>query len=256
MAGANSKNVQMEQPSQSKREHLRRLVTAKQQWSEPMSGQGKAEGFRGWHERGYLPHCDKPGLVQFVTFRLWDSLPLSRRGEWEHLLAVSLRSDAPRSGMRNGARSVASREQQRRIEAYVDRGLGECFLRNPRIATLMENAIRFHHRRKFDLLAWVVMPNHVHVLIKIDGTPLTQIVQNWKSVVAVAANALLGRTGRFWQPDYWDQFMRNREQRLKAVRYIENNPVKAGLCRVPEEWAFGSGRFRDPQTWELKLPPA
>ncbi|MGA2279854.1 MAG: transposase [Verrucomicrobiota bacterium] len=240
----------MNRPPQSKREHLRHLVTGKQQWNEPLAYDAKVKGFKGWHERGYLPHCDKPGLVQFVTFRLWDSMPVSRRGEWEHLLAVSTRSDAPRSG----ARSIASREQRIKLEKYLDRGLGGCFMRDPRIAALVEQAIRFHHHQRFELLAWVVMPNHVHSLIQVGQTPLTRIVQNWKSIAAVEANKLLGRTGRFWQPDYWDRHMRDAEQTSKAVRYIENNPVKAKLCHAPEDWPFSSARFRNPQTRELKLP--
>jgi putative transposase len=239
----------MERPAQSKREHLRRLVSAKREWSEPLSSEDKANGFRGWHERGYLPHCDKPGLVQFVTFRLANSLPVTRRGEWEHLLAIQKRSDAPRSG----ARSIASREQRTKLEDYLDRGHGECLLRDPQISTLMENTLRFHHGKRFELLAWIVMPNHVHVLIKTGRTPLSKIIQNWKSVAAIAANKLVERTGDFWQLDYWDTYMRDAEQTRKAVRYIENNPVKAKLCRTPEEWPFSSARFRDPQTRELKL---
>lgn len=255
----------METPPKSKREHLRRLVAGKQQWDEPLSAADKARGFRGWHERGYLPHCDKPGLVQFITFRLWDSMPASRRGEWEHLLAIAERSDAPRSSA--GARSIASqvpdqteahrlaaREQRIKLEDYLDRGLGECFLRDTRVATLMEEAMRFHHGSRFELLAWVVMPNHVHALIQVGDTPLSKIIQNWKSIAAVKANKPLGRTGEFWQEDYWDTFMRDADQMQKAIRYIENNPVKAKLCRAPEEWPFSSGRFRDPQTWKLKLP--
>jgi REP element-mobilizing transposase RayT len=186
-------------------------------------------------------------------------MPASRKGEWEHLLSINTRSDAPRSGAqgnvpRSGARSIAAREQRIRLEDYLDRGLGECFLRDPRIAALVEQAMRFHHGQRFDLMAWVVMPNHVHTLIQVGQTPLTRIVQNWKSIVAVEANKLLGRTGRFWQPDYWDHYMREAEQALKAVRYIENNPVKARLCRAPEDWSFGSARFRDPLTRELILP--
>jgi len=105
----------MKRPPQSKAEHLRRLVSGKNYWSEPLPEEAKAKGFKGWHERGYLPHCDKPGLIQFVTFRLWDSLPASRRGEWEHLLAITERSDAPRSGLSGdaplaGARSIAPHE--------------------------------------------------------------------------------------------------------------------------------------------------
>ena len=257
----------METPPKSKRAHLRQLVTGKNEWGEPLSPADQAKGFRGWHERGYLPHCDQPGLIQFITFRLWDSMPASRRSEWEHLLAIAARTNAPRSSA--GARSIASpdnearaeahqdaaREQRIKLENYLDCGLGECFLRDPRIAALMETALRFHHGARFDLLAWVVMPNHVHALIKVGDTPLSDIIQNWKSIVAVKANKLLGRTGDFWQLDYWDTFMRNEAQKLKAIRYIENNPVKAKLCRAPEAWPFSSARFRDPQTRELKLPP-
>ena len=240
----------MEKPPKSKREHLRRLVAGKNEWDVPLPAEAKAKGFHGWHERGYLPHCDKPGLIQFVTFRLWDSLPVSRRSEWEHLLTTAERSDAPRSG----ARSIASREQQLKLEDYIDRGLGECFLRDPRVATLMETALRFHQGSRFELLAWVVMPNHVHVLLKVGDAPLSKIIQNWKSIVAVKANKLLGRTGDFWQADYWDTYMRDEAQKIRAIHYIENNPVKAKLCRAPEEWPFSSARFRDPQTRELKLP--
>src|SRR5262245_29680750 len=121
----------MERPPQSKREHLRRLVADKNDWSEPLSEEAKSSSLKGWHERGYLPHCDKPGLTQFVTFRLLDSLPASRRGEWEHLLTIAKRSDAPHSDQPGnvpsaGARSIASREseareQRKKLEEYLDR---------------------------------------------------------------------------------------------------------------------------------------
>jgi REP element-mobilizing transposase RayT len=249
----------MEHLPNSKREYLRRLIAGKQEWSDPLSETARTKGFKGWHERGYLPHCDKPGLVQFVTFRLWDSMPASRRGEWEHLLTINSRSNAPRSGAsgdasRTGAQSIALREQRIKLEEYLDRGLGQCFLRDTRIATLTETAMLHHHGQRFQLLAWVVMPNHVHALIEVWQTPLSRIVQNWKSIVAVEGNKLLGRAGRFWQPEYWDRFMRDAEQKLKATRYIENNPVKAKLCRVPDEWPLSSARLRDPATRELKLP--
>lgn len=193
-------------------------------------------------------------------------MPASRRGEWKHLVAINERSNAPRSGSadaaaRSGARSIASpeyqdaaREQRIELEEYLDRGFGKCFLRDPRIADFTETALRHHHGQRFQLLAWVIMPNHVHALMEIGHTPLSKIIQNWKSVIAVEANKLLDRSGRFWQPEYWDRFMRDEEQKRKAIRYIESNPVKAKLCRTPEEWPFGSARFRDPQTRELKLP--
>ena len=167
----------MEGPPKSKQEYLRQLVAGKQQWSEPLSEEDKARGFLGWHERGHLPHCDRPGLIQFVTFRLADSMPAERRGEWEHLLAIE-----------------DEREQRRKLEEYLDRGIGACRLRHERVAAFTEKALLFHHGKRFELLAWVVMPNHVHGLLRIGQVPLAKIVQNWKSIVAVEANRLLGRT--------------------------------------------------------------
>ena len=90
-----------------KREYLRELVADKNRWSDrKLTDEERALGFLGWHERGYLPHCDFPGLVQFVTFRLADSMPASRRGEWEHLLKIE-----------------EVRERRSKLEEYLDRRL-------------------------------------------------------------------------------------------------------------------------------------
>ena len=215
-------------PPLTKRQYLRELVYEKNKWDEPLSDADKANGFLGWHERGYLPHCDKAGLVQLVTLRLVDSLPASRRGEWEHLLKIE---DA--------------RERRTELESYLDRGVGECWLRDARVAVCVEEAMQFHHGERYELLAWCVMPNHVHVLVHVWDWPLAKMLQNWKSITAVKANRILGRSGSFWQREYWDTFMRDEKQERRAVRYIEANPVKAKLCPVAEDWKFSSARFRD-----------
>ncbi len=186
------------------------------------------KGFRGWHERGYLPHRDEPGLTQFVTFRLQDSFPESLRSEWEHLLRIE-----------------DDRERRTELEAYLDRGRGECQLRQPRIAQLVEDALRFYHGQRYELRAWVVMPNHVHALFKVGATPMSRVVEDWKKFTAKEANKVLGRRGTFWQADYWDTFMRNEEHEMKSRHYIENNPAKALLVRDPKDWPWSSARLRD-----------
>ncbi len=218
----------MSQPPLTKRQYLRELVYAKNQWDEPLSATDKSNGFLGWHQRGYLPHCDKPGFVQFVTLRLADSLPASRRSEWEHLVKIA-----------------DVRERRKGLESYLDRGRGECWLRDARIAAGVEAALRFHHGRRYELLAWGVMPNHVHILVHVWDWPLAKLLQNWKSIAAIHANRILGRSGAFWQREYWDTFMRDAEQEKKAIRYIESNPVKAKLCRAAADWPFSSARLRD-----------
>lgn len=233
MLGAPMKTIR---PRLTKRQYLRELVYQKNKWDEPLSDEDKANGFLGWHERGYLPHCDKPGLVQLVTLRLADSLPASRRGEWEHLLKIK-----------------EARERRTQLESYLDRGVGQCWLRTPRVAQCAQETMLFHHGTRYELLAWCVMPNHAHVLVHVWNWPLAKMLQNWKSTSAVAANKVLERNGSFWQREYWDTFMRDEEQERKAIRYIENNPVKAKLCRTAEEWPFSSARFRD-EYRQLNLP--
>ena len=236
---------------QTKREYLRDLVAEKNRWSRPLTAEEKALGFLGWHERGYLPHCDFPGLVQFVTFRLADSMPESRRGEWEHLLKIE-----------------DDREKRTKLEEYLDRGIGECHLRDPRIAKITENAMLHFHNERYELLAWCVMPNHVHVLVHVWQTPLWKMVQSWKRFAATETerrsqtrrvsttntNEPARRAALRWQREYWDTFMRNETQEKTAVRYIENNPVKAKLCGAKEQWPFSSARFRDEYT-RLVIPP-
>ncbi len=233
-----------------KREYLRELVANKNRWSRPLTDEERALGFLGWHERGYLPHCDFPGLVQFVTFRLADSMPASRRGEWEHLLAIE-----------------DLRERRTKLEEYLDRGVGECWLRDQRIAKLCEDALLFFHNERYELLAWCAMPNHFHVLVHVWQTPLGKLVQSWKRHIATQAEAYLAErrspTRRVsaedknapalraalqtlrWEREYWDTFMRDEQQEKTAIRYVESNPVKAKLCRTAEGWPSSSARFRD-----------
>ena len=192
-------------------------------------------GFRGWHEHGYLPHRDEPGLTQFVTFRLADSFPAALRSEWEALWKIE-----------------DVREQRKELEAYLDKGQGECHLRRPDLAKLAEDTLRFFHGQRYDLRAWVVMSNHVHVLLKVGTTPMSEIVGSWKKRIAREANKALGRRGEFWAEDYWDTYMRDEAHELKSRRYTENNPVKALLVRDPKEWPWSSARFRD-EYGELRL---
>src|ERR1035437_2674764 len=208
--------------------NIRRFIQDKRAWDEPLSADDEKLGVRGWYSRGYLPHFDAPGMRQMITYRLDDAMPANRRHEWEALLAIE-----------------DEREKRIKIESYPDAGHGECHLRRPEIAALVqENLLRFDGER-YRLLAWVVMPNHVHALIETLQTPLAEILHSWKSFTAKAANHLLEREGEFWQAEYFDRYIRDEDHFGKAARYIEKNPVKAGLAKSPEEWPFGSAHFRN-----------
>jgi hypothetical protein len=99
----------------------------------------------GWHSRGYLPHFDGGELAQFLTFRLHDALPGSVLLGWKE----ELKHEKP---------GEVEAIMRRRVEAYLDQGHGNCYLKDPSIATMVQNALLFHDRTKYRLAAWTVMP--------------------------------------------------------------------------------------------------
>jgi putative transposase len=215
---------------------VRELVQNKRRYSSPQTREDGQKGFRGWHERGYLPHYDKPNLTQFVTFRLADSFPTELRGEWEALLQIE-----------------DDRERRTQLESYLDKGRGRCDLKRADVAALVETALRYFHGQRYDLRAWVIMPNHVHVLFHVGQVPMSEILESWKSYTSKEANKLLGREGQFWAEDYWDTYMRDAEQERRTIRYTEANPAKAHLCPTAKDWPWTSARFRD-EFGRLMLP--
>jgi REP element-mobilizing transposase RayT len=187
----------------------------------------------GWRSRGYLPHFDGGDqLPQSITFRLVDSVPAKVIELWLAELQAK-----PATGR--------EMELRRRIEKYLDSGYGACHLRNARIGSLVEDALLFFDSERYRLHAWVVMPNHVHALFTpTNGWGLAEILRSWKSFTSKEANKLLGQTGHFWQPEYFDRFIRDAAHFDNVVGYIENHPVKAGLCGSPSDWRLGSARLK------------
>jgi type I restriction enzyme R subunit/putative DNA methylase len=207
----------------------------------------------GTHTRGYLPHVKREGARYFVTFRLVDSLPkvvlLKIQGERaEALRRLQAQQDVPAHlRMKSSPRFTLSleqieREYRRKVERYLDKGLGECWLRRPDIADLVAGALRFFEGQRYRLDAWVVMPNHVHVVFwPMPNCAVSSIVQSWKRQTAREANKILRRTGAaFWQPEPYDHWIRNDEEHARCCRYVMNNPATAGLCPRPEDWKWSS----------------
>ena len=188
----------------------------------------ECEPRKGWYSRGCLPHFDGGEVVQMITFRLAGSLPKERIEKWKAELARLPEGEA-------------AAEYYRRVEAYLDKGMGHRWLEDRRVAQVTQDALLHFDGERYRLYAWVVMPNHVHVMARpFLGRDLSGIVQSWKSFTAKRANKLLNRAGGFWQEEYFDRYIRN-ERHFRAARaYVERNPVKAGLCSRPEDWEFGS----------------
>jgi len=188
---------------------------------------------KGWHSRGYIPHFDEPNLIQAITFRLYDSLPEHVIAQWKEELGITTKTPID---------DKCKTMLQERISAYEDAGYGECYLQNRKIAKIVQDALLYFDGTRYKLLDWCIMPNHVHVLIATNSREsLSYIVHSWKSFTAKKANAVLGRTGSFWMPDYYDRFIRNEEHFAAVSAYIRENPVKCGLVKDVEEWEWSSG---------------
>ena len=181
--------------------------------------------------RRKLPHWH-PDISEatflFVTFRLAGSIPPTRR--------LESHTGSDRS---SGQNFLA-------LDRLADKGAcGPLWLRDLRVASVVANALLHGEtgRLFYQLRAWVVMPNYVHVLLR-PKTPLPVIMRWLKGSTARQANLILGRTGKaFWQDESFDHRVRDEVELERIARYVENNPVTAGLAANPAEWPWSSARL-------------
>jgi putative transposase len=177
--------------------------------------------------RRKLPHWQPQGKPIFLTWRLYGSLP--------HTKVRGPATDGQRFLLLDQQLDVATS--------------GPMFLKDPRVAAAVEETLFLAGEKweLFDLFAWVVMSNHMHVLLQ-PHKSLQEITRAVKNTSARDANAILGRTGHpFWQTESFDHWVRNGRQFDSIVRYIEENPVKAGLVERAEMWPWSSASRTGPR---------
>ena len=190
-----------------------------------------------WHSRGYLPHFDGQEVTQHVTFHLADSLAK----EALQRLEEEIRSLPPER---------QKVERRKRVDAWIDAGHGSCVLQEPAIAMMTQDAFLYFDGQRYRLFAWVVMPNHVHIVFQpMDAWTVAKIVASWKKYTAtqICAFRRSSASGEdvdslkpVWHREYWDRFIRDDLHYEQAVDYVHLNPVKAGLCARAEDWPWSS----------------
>jgi REP element-mobilizing transposase RayT len=201
----------------------------------------KQESFR----RRELPHWDIEGATYFVTCCLAGSLPALGRLPIteEKSMASAERSDA---GGQQPARSSVGFATRERL---LDTAVGVRWLEDRRLAAEVERSMLYFNGTRYMLLAYVVMPNHVHWVFRPLASWREQsgsraaretIMHSFSRHTALVCNRLLGRKGRFWQHESYDRVVRDMDELERVVTYIEYNPVKSGLCERPEQWEFSS----------------
>ena len=170
----------------------------------------------------HLPHWHPDSACFFVTWRLHESLP--REVLRQRLVA-------------GAGQAIAA------LDRYLDMATrGPLWLNDQRVARCVVQVLSAAAKEwgLCELLAWVVMPNHVHVLL-LPHQLLAQVMCTVKSASARQANRILGRTGQpFWQDESFDRWVRNAAERERVIRYIENNPARAGLVQSAEQWRWSS----------------
>ena len=184
--------------------------------------------------RKALPHWELEGGCYAVTFRLGDSLPkrvLESLIQEREALANALRMKGVLTAVEQQSLAHA---MKKKVESWLDAGRGACHLRRPEIAAVVAHALGAFHGERYRLVAWCVMPNHVHVVVQpFEGFTLEKVMHSWKSYTAHTCNKILGRAGAFWQRESYDHLLRNAQDLQHAVEYALTNPENAGLKAWP-----------------------
>jgi REP element-mobilizing transposase RayT len=137
---------------------------------------------------------------------------------------------------------------------------GPTWLKKKEIAEIVKDAIHFYDNKKYNLVCYTIMSNHVHQVFKplvgrisdstnlpseaeasrnrVSGYIVTKILQDLKRFTARECNKILNRTGTFWQHESYDHVVRDYDELQRIVKYVLNNPVKTGLCEKWEDWKW------------------
>lgn len=198
----------------------------------------------GFHSRGSLPHLKREGGTYFVTFRQAGTLPtdLVLRLKRERQ-AIIQQAEAAKRPLTWHEQEELFRWYSDPIDKHLDAGLGTCYWRDPELARLVAGAILHFSGQRYELNAWVVMPNHAHVVVQ-PRPPhtLSDILHSWKSFTAHEIRKRIPAMPiPFWQKESYDHLIRNADDLHRCCHYTLMNPVNARLCAQPENWRWSSG---------------
>lgn len=183
--------------------------------------------------RGDLPHLYKSGGTYFVTFRLRDAVLARPKTEaFSRYPTVN-----PTLGANPSPEEIAG-------ACDPPLTLGGCIPRKSHFAELVQNSLLYFDGKRYLLSAWCIMPNHVHAIFSpLSGHAPADILHSWKSFTSHEINRVQSTAGPVWERESFDHLVRSVESLERFVDYVEQNPVKAGLCARPEDWAFSSAAF-------------
>jgi len=206
------------------------------------------DDFDGAFYERHMPHY-QPAEAEFhVMFRLYGSLPIEAI---EQMRAERTKLEKEFIEAKRGGRKLDGRDSHAAYFAKFDKLLsgattGPTWLGVDKVAEIVREAIHFRDGKEYDLFAYTIMPNHVHMIMQLlggnetkkDPKPLFRILQSLKRNTALACNRALGRSGAFWQDESYDHVIVDGDELARTIWYILENPVKAGLVKDWKEWQW------------------
>ncbi len=206
--------------------------------------------------RRKLPHIQGIGETFFITFRLHNSIPKIKLTELRQNLEYSLAKceSIPDFKQRNIEKYKSRRKFFNDYDSLLDKiENGPTYLAHLEVAEMIKEELHRHDGKFYDLLAYTIMSNHVHILIdtaiqlpqyfeefhQLDKVvPLDRIMKRIKGPTAVRANRILGRNGQFWERESFDVYARDTKMFNNIVSYILNNPIKAGIVKKWQDYKW------------------
>jgi type I restriction enzyme R subunit len=205
--------------------------------------------------RRRLPHWDLPGAIYFVTACLHGSIPAAGLADIERFRADTAKRPCPAGETATEWNRLNWKRKFAHTDHWLDQQPAVRHLDDSRLAGLVVDAMWFFADKRYDLLAYAVMPSHFHWVfwprpdwVDKEGAeerpPRERIMHSLKLFTARGCNLLLGRKGAFWQDESYDHCVRELDELERVIFYVEQNPVRAGLAASPEDWPFSSAHPR------------
>jgi putative transposase len=175
-----------------------------------------------------LPHWQQDQAAYFLTFRLADSIPADLLRQWRQE-----RDDWTQKHPEPWTPETEAEYHKKfssRVDRYLDQGYGSCLLRDAENAAIVAAVFRHFDESRYHLHAWVIMPNHVHLLLSLgESESLASIVASWKRFSGLKIRQQMCSHGPLWQKDYFDRIIRDWDHFVNVARYIRRNPTKSKL---------------------------
>jgi len=196
---------------------------------------------RYYHKRN-LPHYYIPKQTYFITFSLHNSLSPKiieqLTQQYEEIKNQIQKNIIGKLEQKN----LLYQENKKHFYKYDnwlhDYKQSPKYLNNPTVVKIIYDSLIYHNNTKYNLIAFCIMPNHVHLVLRlIESSPsLDKIMFTIKRYTAGQANLILNRKGQFWQHENYDHIIRDEKEFYNIVNYVIQNPVKSGLAENWNEW--------------------